>query len=119
MESNQTNIGIVKPIPNSTTVLVLGIVSIVLCCCYGLGLIGGIIALIIHKKALQAYQANPSEYSSGSLNNLKAGRICAIIGIIISALFLVYLIWIISTIGIDALSDPELMQERLREAFGK
>jgi M penetrans paralogue family 26 len=119
METTQNEIGILKPVPNSTAVLVLGIVSIVLCCCYGLGLIGGIIALVLHKKALKTYNGNPAEYTSGSLKNLNAGRVCAIIGIILSALFIIYLIWIIRNIGIEALSDQHLLEERLRELFGK
>ncbi len=36
------------------------------------------------KKSLQEYEANPSLYDETSLNTLKAGRICAIIGTSIS-----------------------------------
>jgi cytoskeletal protein RodZ len=44
--TNQTQ-GSQKPLPNSSTVLVLGIVSIVLCWCHGIiGLILAIIAFI-------------------------------------------------------------------------
>jgi hypothetical protein len=119
MESGQPNLSMLKQVPNSTAVLVLGILSIVLCCCYGLGLVGGIIALVLHRKAIQTYNTNPSAYNQASLKNLTAGRICAIIGIILSALFIAYLIWIISVVGIDALSNPELLNEKLRDVFGK
>jgi hypothetical protein len=81
------------PIPNSTAVLVLGIISIVTCFCYGLpGLICGIIALILSNKGFQAYRENPNAYSSASYSNLNAGRICAIIGVSLSGL---YLLWVI------------------------
>lgn len=81
------------PIPNSTAVLVLGIISIVTCFCYGLpGLICGVIALILSNKGFQAYYENPNAYSAASYSNLNAGRICAIIGVSLSGL---YLLWVI------------------------
>lgn len=75
-----------KELPNSTGVLVLGILSIVFCCCYGIvGLTFGIIALYLSKQGLSLYESNPSAYTSVSYNNLKAGRVCAIIGIVLSS----------------------------------
>jgi magnesium-transporting ATPase (P-type) len=74
-------------LPNSTAVLVLGILSIVFCFCYGVpGLILGIIAVALGSKGMTLYNANPSSYSQASFNNLKAGRICGIIGLILSVL---------------------------------
>jgi len=83
-----------RNLPNSTTVLVLGIVSIVPgCFCFGIvGIVCGIIALILAKKDLVIYQNNPGEFSVSSLNNLKAGKICGIIGIVLSSLYVLYLI---------------------------
>ncbi|WP_435524383.1 CCC motif membrane protein [Chryseobacterium indoltheticum] len=53
-----------QKLPNATAVLVLGIVSIVGCCCYGvLGLIAGIIGLVLYKKDNALYQSNPTLYS--------------------------------------------------------
>ena len=75
------------PLPNATAVLVLGIVSIVGCACYGLvGLICSIIALVLAKKDLQLYASNPEAYTAASYGNLKSGRICAIVGLSLSAL---------------------------------
>jgi uncharacterized membrane protein (DUF441 family) len=75
-----------KELPNSTGVLVLGILSIVFCCCYGIiGLTFGIIALYLSKQGIELYEVNPSLYTSVSYNNLKAGRVCAIIGIVLSS----------------------------------
>ncbi|MBV4356533.1 CCC motif membrane protein [Pinibacter aurantiacus] len=95
------------PLPNATAVLVLGIISIVGCFCYGIvGLITSIIALILAKKDMALYNANPSLYIPSSYNNLKAGRVCAIVGIILSALYLLFVIAIIIIAGAAALSDP-------------
>lgn len=103
-----------QKLPNATAVLVLGIVSIVTCCCYGIpGLVTGIIALFLYKKDNALYKQNPSLYSD--YNNLNTGRILAIIGIILSVLTIAYFIFCIAFFGMDALSDPELMQERLKE----
>ncbi len=77
-------------LPNATTVLVLGILSIVVC------FITGIVALVISKKDMDLYRNNPTAYSSQSYNNLKAGRICAIIGIVIQVLGLIAYIAIIA-----------------------
>ena len=45
-----------QKLPNSTLILVFGIISIVTCCCYGiLGLIFGIIAVVLANKALKLY----------------------------------------------------------------
>ncbi|MFC7347803.1 CCC motif membrane protein [Chryseobacterium zhengzhouense] len=107
-----------QKLPNATAVLVLGIVSIVSCCCYGVpGLITGIIAIMLYNKDIKLYQQNPSLYSD--YNNLNTGRILAIIGIILSVLTIAYFIFCIAYFGMDALSDPELMQERMRELTGQ
>ena len=82
-----------EAIPNSTAILVLGIVSIATCWIYGVpGIICGIIALILAKNATAAYEANPEKYTSTSFNNLKAGKICGLIGLILSILFVVFII---------------------------
>jgi hypothetical protein len=88
------------PVPNSTAVLVLGILSIVLCFCYGLiGLVLGIIALVLASKGTVLYKANPSAYTQSSFNNMKAGRICGIIGLSLSALYLIFIVIYILILG--------------------
>ncbi|MEO6539996.1 MAG: CCC motif membrane protein [Ferruginibacter sp.] len=84
MNSNAT------PLPNATATLVLGILSIFVC------FICGIVALVISNKDLAMYKANPEWYSESSYSNLKAGRICAIIGLSLVALFLIIYIFIIA-----------------------
>jgi hypothetical protein len=92
-----------QKLPNATATLVLGIVSIVGSCCYGLvGLICGIIALIISKEANALLKANPDGYSDAG--NHKAGRICAIIGLSLSALYLIFILIYIVFLGV-ALSE--------------
>ena len=72
-------------LPNSTGILVLGILSIVFCCCYGiLGVVFGVIAISLSKNALREYESNPEQYTITSVKNMRAGRICAIIGLIFS-----------------------------------
>lgn len=90
-----------KNLPNAVAVLVLGICSIFPgCFCAGLvGIICGIIALVLAKKDMAAYKANPTNFNPASFNNLKAGRICAIIGLSLSSLILVFYIVYIAILG--------------------
>lgn len=76
-------------LPNATAALVLGILSIVLSFCYGLfGLSCGIIGLILANKDRRLYLETPELYSPASFGQSNGGRICSIIGIIISSLIL-------------------------------
>jgi hypothetical protein len=102
-----------RNLPNATAVLILGILSIPGCCFYGIGLVFGVIALVLAGKDLNLYNANPSQYDNYS--NLKTGRILAIIGIVMSILYILAMIAMISFFGWAALSNPELMQERLQQ----
>ncbi len=87
-------------LPNSTGILVLGILSIVFCWCYGIiGITLGIIALVMYSKAMVLYNENPSLYSESSFKNVKTGRICAIIGTITSSLYVVFVIIYVFIIG--------------------
>lgn len=93
-----------KKLPNATAVLVLGILSIVTCCCYGLvGLILGIVALVLAKKDMALYREAPEQYTNYS--NLNTGRILAIIGVCLNALYVVYVIFLLATVGISGLSE--------------
>lgn len=107
-----------QQLPNATLVLVMGILSILGCCCYGVpGLIFGIIAIIVGNKATKLYKTSPELYSG--FGNVKAGKIMGIIGVILSILMVIYIIWIISYFGMEALQDQELMQEKMQELFGQ
>ncbi|GLU44191.1 CCC motif membrane protein [Allomuricauda sp. NBRC 101325] len=103
-----------QKLPNATLILVFGIVSIITCCCYGvIGLIFGIIGLVLANKALKLYAENPEMYEG--VQNVKTGRILAIIGIVLNILAMGYMIWAISFFGWDTLQDPQRMQEILEQ----
>lgn len=107
-----------QKLPNSTLILVFGILSIVTCCCYGIiGLILGIVTIALASKATQLYKSNPEGYTGFS--NVKTGKILAIIGIVLSVLYLLVVVWAITAFGWDTLQDQELLQERMREIFGQ
>ena len=80
-----------QELPNASLILVFGILSIVGCCCYGVvGVIFGIITLVMANKAIEIYNADPEMYIG--YQNVKIGRILAIIGLVLSGLFLLTLI---------------------------
>jgi len=87
---SNTNVNLnAAQLPNATATLVLGILSIVIC------FICGIVALAISSKDVALYRNNPELYSAASYNNIKAGRICAIIGIALQAVgLIIYIIMI-------------------------
>lgn len=88
------------PVPNSTAVLVLGIISIALCWCYGIvSLTCGIIALVLANKGMALYKANPSAYTLSSFNNMKGGKICAIIGVSLGSLYLIFVLVYLVILG--------------------
>ena len=97
MEQNQQqdyltpNTSFQPPLPNATVSLVMGILSIVIC---GIGVVLGIIGMVLANKDLALYRNNPGIYSEASYNNTKTGRICSIIGIILSSLIILFYIGI-------------------------
>ncbi|MGE0562337.1 MAG: CCC motif membrane protein [Flavobacteriales bacterium] len=112
MENQQINTQ--QNLPNSTGVLVLGILSIVFCFCYGLvGMVLGIIAIVLGNKANKLYNDNPNTYSESSYKNMKAGKVCGIIGLCLSSLYLIVIIIYISIIGaaITAMPWADMMNQ--------
>ncbi|WP_300570104.1 CCC motif membrane protein [Flavobacterium sp.] len=106
-----------QKLPNATAVLVLGIGSIISCCCYGIiSVILGIVGLYLAKKDAVLYNQNPSLYTN--YNNVKTGKILCIIGIVLGAIYLITTIVLIAVVGMDALQNPALMEERMRELLG-
>ena len=106
------NYGMQHSLPNATPVLVLGILSIVTCCCYGIvGLILSIVALVLSKKDRAAYAANITLYTESSYKNLNAGRVCAIIGLILNILLILISIAFVAIFGWAALNDQEEMRK--------
>lgn len=82
-----------QQLPNATAILVLGILSLVFCWCYGIiGLVLGILAVVLSITPQKVYSENPDAYTEVSYKNLNAGKICGIIGIVISAFILLVLV---------------------------
>jgi hypothetical protein len=81
-----------ETLPNASAVLTLGILSLILFCCCGgvVGMVLSIIALVLGNKSLQLYEINPYNYSMVSYNNVKNGKTCAIIGLIINGLMILF-----------------------------
>ena len=104
-------------LPNSTASLVLGILSIITgICCYGvLGVILGSIAIVLGKGAQNTYKQQPEIYNG--IGNAQAGFITGIIGLVLSLLYIAFLFWLFSTIGWDAMQDPDVLRERLEKLF--
>jgi len=99
-----------QKLPNSTLILVFGILSIVTCCCYGfIGLILGVIAIVLANKATALYAENPEGYTG--FQNVKTGKILAIIGVSLCGIYLLYVIYTFTTIGYDGI------MERFNEAM--
>lgn len=100
-------------LPNATAVLILGIFSILTCCCYGIpGLIFGIIALVLASKDMALYRQEPEKYLD--YNNLNVGRILAIIGISLSAVYLAVTIFAYVVIGEDGIKEwQENLQNKI------
>jgi hypothetical protein len=89
-----------KTLPNSNGVLVLGILSIPTCICYGIvGLVLGIIALALASKSNAFLRAKPASYTINSITNMKAGKTCAIIGIVLSAIYVIFVIVYVHVLG--------------------
>ena len=107
-----------QKLPNATAVLVLGIMSIVTCCCYGiLSVILGGIGLYLAKKDTQVYSENPTAYSN--FKNVSTGKILCIIGIILGAIYLIMMVAFYAMFGMESMSDPAIMQEKMRELMGQ
>ena len=103
-----------QKLPNSTLILVFGIVSIVTCCCYGIiGLIFGIVAIVMAKKATALYLESPEQYTGYS--NVKTGKILAYIGVALSAIYVILHIVLIAIYGWSGLEE---MQQEMLQNYG-
>lgn len=100
-----------QKLPNSTLILVLGILSIISCCCYGIGVILGIVAFVMANTATKTYLANPEFYTG--YQNVKVGKILAIIGIILGAIYLAIIVFMYSKYGMEGIM--QMNQDLMRE----
>lgn len=86
-----------EKLPNALPVLILGILSIVFSVWFVsfIGMTLSIVALVMSGKDMAHYRSDPSRYAQSSFGNLKAGRICAVIGLALSILFAAFTLLII------------------------
>src|SRR5689334_15498110 len=88
------------PLPNSTTVFVLGLCSVVLACFF-VGFILGIIGLVMAREPRRMYRDNPALYDGYGL--LNAGYILSIIGVCLGALYIAYFVIVFLFLATTAL----------------
>ncbi|NLN25908.1 MAG: DUF4190 domain-containing protein [Bacteroidetes bacterium] len=100
-----------QPLPNATLILVFGIISIVLCCCYGIGIVFSIATLVMAPKALRTYNENPAVYKG--YQNVITGRILAIIGLILNIIYIGFMIYIFTTYTMEEIMmmNEEFLQQ--------
>ena len=105
-----------QKLPNATIALILGIISLIACCCSaGIGgLIFSGIALFLVKKDTKLYAENPEGYSNFS--QLKTAKIIAIIGLALAVIALLWSAYSIFSIGgLDAYMEK---QKEIMEQLG-
>ncbi len=76
-------------LPNANLILILGILSILLCWWHFVSVAGiamGLIALVMANRELRLYESRPEAYTVSSMNTVRTGRTCAMIGLVISVL---------------------------------
>lgn len=106
-----------RKLPNDVLIIILGVLSIIVCCFWGVGIIIGLIAVYLASNATKMYKENPDGYDNYS--NIKVGRILAIIGIVLSFIYLLFIIWAITTFGWEAMQDQDEMRRLMQERFGQ
>lgn len=106
--------GFQESIPNAGLTLTLGILSIPFCCCFPISLPLGIIAWVMGNKGLARYKEDPKAFTAASYSNVSTGRITAIVGVVLTILFLVYLI-VSTMIGIEQFGGWDAYMEKVRE----
>jgi membrane glycosyltransferase len=92
-----------KKLPNSTSVIVLGVLSVMTCCLWGIiGLTLAIVALYLSKKDSKLYFESPELYTN--FQTLWVGKAIAIFGLIINIASLIFYSYLIS-LGEEGLKD--------------
>jgi hypothetical protein len=84
-------------LPNAKSVLILGIFSLAFCWLHLLSVIGIVLSvatLVISSRTLRLYKKHPERFTLSSLNIIKTGRICALIGLFISLIVFSTLLFI-------------------------
>ena len=96
-----------QKLPNEQAVMILGLLSFIGCCCSSgiLGVILSGIGLYLANKSEKMYIQNPELYNKGSLNTWK---IVNIVSLAISAVFVIYFIYLIVTGQYDEMNERNI-----------
>ena len=92
-----------KKLPNSAFIYVLSVLSCIIFCLGGFGIVPAVISYYLASKSEGIYKMNPDGYDNYGI--IKRGKIIAIIGIILNIIVIGITIWTLSTIGWDAWSE--------------
>ena len=85
-------------LPNANLILVLGILSILLCWWHFVsvaGIVLGFVSLVLANRETKLYHANPGGYTISSMNTVRTGRTCALIGLTISIIVFAFVMLLI------------------------
>lgn len=95
-----------QKLPNANTILILSILSVLTCCCYGVvGIVLAVVALQKAKKEEQLYFENPELYQN--YGTLTAARFISFIGITLSSIYLAFTIYLWVFVGEAGIKDFE------------
>jgi len=100
-----------RNLPNATVIIVLGIFGYLCCCFSGLGIIPAGIAYILAIQSQKLYNENPEEFLN--YDQIKTGKIVALIALILNVLIIIRIIYVISTVGWDEMMEQsrEMMEQ--------
>jgi hypothetical protein len=89
-----------REIPNASVVLILGIIALIISFFNSLvGIVAGVVSLVMARNAEQLYTQTPRLYTLSSYSNIRSGRTCAIIGIVIAILKIILIGIILGLLG--------------------
>lgn len=92
-------------------IFILAIIGLPLCCCLGIGFIPSGIAFILANTELKKCYETDVRYSNQ--DNIYTGKIIALIVLIINVLYILLIIYRISTVGMDELMEQSrIMMEQ-------
>lgn len=83
-----------QALPGSGASLTLGILSIIFA--GFIGLILGILGISQANKSLHLVQLNPAFYNQSSVSQAKAGKVCSIIGLVLSGLVILFILAVLN-----------------------
>ena len=92
-----------QKLPNANTILILSVLSVITCCLYGVvGIVLAVVAIQKAKKEEQLYWENPEQYAS--LGTVNAARVIAVIGLILSTIYLIFTLYIWIVVGEEGMA---------------